>query len=588
MEFSFHSNIDLVDMEDPAKWPLVHQLSWYSPATCNLATVPEELRVTVETIRKDIKEALNTSLVDSLATFKSSSASPDILRILFALKCVDIVGRVLNGKNGLLTQHSGLLSGSMQGSYIPPPTVKGLKELYTWKVMLQRAFQHLKQLQIDSEAEQIPQLHASHQTEVNVIQTQVDNIAEMLSSVRESHKLLAREQALHNFTSAALFLRFIFLGLDDIPSSQTEFKSVLAKIQFNVNLYTDKVELDKKTTISASNLRQPLYCAIAISPLILLTQQTLTSGRVDRERLLVIWQSLGNYRPPALQAIEDRLWEELIDVVKGLKTSYEALSSFFQFYNEYTFLDEESLKFFAPKQSLQSSAPKTIQTPDTASVLQEKTLQPSALESNKNPPKQFASVPPVASFSSIPSPSHSSSPGVSSPSHPPSSDVSSPPYLPSSGSSPSPGIGSPSHISLPDILPESRPLLPDVTPVDISPESRPLLPNIFPELFPLLPDVSFESGPSLPVPPPESCPLLPGTPPESHPPSRSIPSPIPSLSHPHDAPPSGVSASLQEVDQLMHDFDLPPYGPPPPRVDSPFSSLTICWPDSEEIFGQTF
>ncbi|KAG7098077.1 hypothetical protein E1B28_000051 [Marasmius oreades] len=527
MEFSFHSNIDLVDMEDPAKWPLVHQLSWYSPATCNLAAVPEELRVTVETIRKDIKEVLNTSLVDSLATFKSSSASPDILRILFALKCVDIVGRVLNGKNGLLTQHSGLLSGSMQASYIPPPTVKGLKELYTWKVMLQRAFRHLKQLQIDSEAEQIPQLHASHQTEVNVIQTQVDNIAEMLSSVRESHKLLAREQALHNFTSTALFLRFIFLGLDDIPSSQTEFKSALAKIQFNVNLYTDK-----------------------------------------------IWQSLGNYRPPALQAIEDRLWEELIDVVKGLKTSYEALSSFFQFYNEYTFLDEDSLKFFAPKQSLQSSAPKTIQTPDTASVLQEKTLQPSALESNKNPPKRFASVPPVASFSSIPSPSHSSSPGVSSPSHPPSSDVSSPPHLPSSGSSPSPGIGSPSHISLPDILPESRPLLPDVTPVDISPESRPLLPDIFPELFPLLPDVSFESGPSLPVPPPEPCPLLPGTPPESHPPSWSIPSPIPSLSHPHDAPPSGVSASLQEVDQLMHDFDLPPYGPPPPRVDSPFSSIT--------------
>ncbi|KAL0568516.1 hypothetical protein V5O48_013473, partial [Marasmius crinis-equi] len=68
---------------------------------------------------------------------------------------------------------------------------------------------------------------------------------------------------------------------------------------------------------SAARLRGPLYAALGISPLILLTASDLADKDIKRVDLVQHWMHLGNLYPPVVRQIEFSLWKCILRAVDG-------------------------------------------------------------------------------------------------------------------------------------------------------------------------------------------------------------------------------------------------------------------------------
>ncbi|KAI3606128.1 hypothetical protein WG66_003993 [Moniliophthora roreri] len=75
-------------------------------------------------------------------------------------------------------------------------------------------------------------------------------------------------------------------------------------------------------------VRQALFMALTVSPLVLLVNISLIGNDIKRERMVEAWVSIGNVKPDLLIQVERALWEELFEMCLKGKFAEHAVESF--------------------------------------------------------------------------------------------------------------------------------------------------------------------------------------------------------------------------------------------------------------------
>lgn len=79
-----------------------------------------------------------------------------------------------------------------------------------------------------------------------------------------------------------------------------------------------------------SHLRTPLLLALWISPLSLLTSNTLVAKKVNKQLLLELFVAFGDARPPLLRRVEHTIWRTLFLIAKDSYDPIRALAVLIQ------------------------------------------------------------------------------------------------------------------------------------------------------------------------------------------------------------------------------------------------------------------
>ncbi|EEB93860.1 hypothetical protein MPER_07433 [Moniliophthora perniciosa FA553] len=120
---------------------------------------------------------------------------------------------------------------------------------------------------------------------------------------------------LYNLEVAACFINWLIRGNTDFPS---QTKDLFERLECDVlnagvsdtfpvdylRVAHDKWTTDKDSFPDVTKLRQPLFLALAVSPLILVSDITTTTNNLSRIQLLRAWFHYGNQRPPILAKVE--------------------------------------------------------------------------------------------------------------------------------------------------------------------------------------------------------------------------------------------------------------------------------------------
>ncbi|KAK7049480.1 hypothetical protein VNI00_005511 [Paramarasmius palmivorus] len=77
-----------------------------------------------------------------------------------------------------------------------------------------------------------------------------------------------------------------------------------------------------------TKLRQPLFLALSVSPLILLQDIAPMSRNLKKLQMLRAWYHYGNNRSPILARVEACLWSRILDISRGLLTPMDGLRMF--------------------------------------------------------------------------------------------------------------------------------------------------------------------------------------------------------------------------------------------------------------------
>ncbi|KAH6917890.1 hypothetical protein BKA70DRAFT_1393732 [Coprinopsis sp. MPI-PUGE-AT-0042] len=83
----------------------------------------------------------------------------------------------------------------------------------------------------------------------------------------------------------------------------------------------------RKLLGSSNKVRQVLQIALAISPLVLLSDQDLDASAIDLEDLLLNMKRQGNQKPDWLVEFETEIWQAVFGVAQGEYGSYQALTN---------------------------------------------------------------------------------------------------------------------------------------------------------------------------------------------------------------------------------------------------------------------
>ncbi|KAK7022751.1 hypothetical protein VNI00_016986 [Paramarasmius palmivorus] len=128
-----------------------------------------------------------------------------------------------------------------------------------------------------------------------------------------------------NMNTAAFFMNHVLQGYIDIPSTA---RDLYGKFSSEV---VDSAVIQATSLVNLpppSRLRQPLFLALAVSPLILLADFLPMSTNITRLNIIRAWFHYGMGRPPVLVKLEMALWRKLFTVARGVTTLFEALCSF--------------------------------------------------------------------------------------------------------------------------------------------------------------------------------------------------------------------------------------------------------------------
>ncbi|ESK82052.1 hypothetical protein Moror_13424 [Moniliophthora roreri MCA 2997] len=126
------------------------------------------------------------------------------------------------------------------------------------------------------------------------------------------------DKNLHNMEAAAFALTFFLMGHHDLPS-QRDATAIFGESVANIRSVETKVP---------KRVRQPLFMAVTISPLILLVNISLLGNDIKRDRMVEAWFALGNDKPKMLVKIENWLWEGLFDMGRKGTFAEHALEKF--------------------------------------------------------------------------------------------------------------------------------------------------------------------------------------------------------------------------------------------------------------------
>ncbi|EEB88975.1 hypothetical protein MPER_12987 [Moniliophthora perniciosa FA553] len=145
-----------------------------------------------------------------------------------------------------------------------------------------------------------------------------------LKTIAKRDVKLTVAKALLNMESTAFFINYMLQGKFDFPSRWKDLESELKSAAYKEGIPFNSIDNLPPLT----RLRQPLLLALAVSPLILLSDITPTSSNLSRVHMLRAWYHYGNERPTMLIQIEGMLWQQLFSMARGRISSMQALKSF--------------------------------------------------------------------------------------------------------------------------------------------------------------------------------------------------------------------------------------------------------------------
>ncbi|KAK7019648.1 hypothetical protein VNI00_018033 [Paramarasmius palmivorus] len=131
-------------------------------------------------------------------------------------------------------------------------------------------------------------------------------------------------KALASLEATAFFINYMLQGHYDFPSQWkilvAELKGAAAREGVICRVASDLPPITR--------LRQPLFMALAVSPLVLLADISPTSANITRIHMIRAWFHYGSERPATLRKVEILLWKQLFDMARGVSTAVGALRQF--------------------------------------------------------------------------------------------------------------------------------------------------------------------------------------------------------------------------------------------------------------------
>ncbi|KAK7032215.1 hypothetical protein VNI00_013389 [Paramarasmius palmivorus] len=186
-----------------------------------------------------------------------------------------------------------------------------------------------------------------------------------LESISKRDASLTVTKALSNLDGAAFFINHLVRGRIDLPST---WKKLVADLTSQAQQEGLECSIPRNVPV-ITRLRQPLLLALAISPLLLLSDVASMSTNVTRLQVLRAWYHYGNMKPGILLRIERMLWRHLLAIGRGESTSVDALQDFLKSALPLVSLAKPESRFFMPSSGKLIAMPVALQyEPGTAVV----------------------------------------------------------------------------------------------------------------------------------------------------------------------------------------------------------------------------
>ncbi|KAK7054468.1 hypothetical protein VNI00_003666 [Paramarasmius palmivorus] len=366
--------------DDPSSSPLFKSMPWYTSLLVNekdrMSMIPEELKTTAKLLLEWYRGARDRSLFVDVVENRSSmkpnqkSAGP-VAALMFGFRFLDVAALVASpdpvGSFTDSTDVSVLLDATPPVAKSPfdseTLTLRGMSLLYAnggWPALISSVKTSLDSSQSVAD----PVLPSASLSESPKYQL-VHAAYRQLACISDRHRTVTLSKQLLNMEMAAFFINWLLLGNKDFPEKTKELYEFLAEKAKQEALSADLVQELSLPDVAnfkpdVTKLRQPLFFALAISPLMLLCNFSPISTNISRLSLMRAWFYYGNARPPVLSKVEVSLWTQLFAMAKGLKSSRSALSSFVSEVSPLLEGAEEEKLFFSPHDGLLRLLPRGL------------------------------------------------------------------------------------------------------------------------------------------------------------------------------------------------------------------------------------
>ncbi|KAK7022060.1 hypothetical protein VNI00_017042 [Paramarasmius palmivorus] len=332
---SGHEETNPTLLSDPSQAPLVLEMPWFTAFVCHpesrSSLVSEDLismqSSLIASFRLSYKNPVFRDILDNRATLvpNQKSAEP-CTSVLFGLRFLDIAALVEGRSNKDTTDFLDSVPKSdlivhkttFDGHKI---TLRGLPALAQgWARVVKGVYVAFglsgpvtgtKERKSDTE----------HLTPAARMVLATSQHLKSLSS-RDPKSLVVK--VLQNMECTAFFINYLLQGHYDFPPGWRDLLLELETAALREGLqFEAPPDLPPLTRI-----RQPLFMAICLSPLVLLTDVSHLSANVTRLHMLRAWIHYGTERPVILARVEGMLWRRLFSMARGEFSSADALRQF--------------------------------------------------------------------------------------------------------------------------------------------------------------------------------------------------------------------------------------------------------------------
>ncbi|KAK7020635.1 hypothetical protein VNI00_017673 [Paramarasmius palmivorus] len=364
------------ELVDPFRVPLLMQMPWFTDIVTSgrdrLSMLPRDLHAMATSLLTQFRETHNRApcrdIIMNQATLTPNQKSAgSLVSILFGLRFLDVASIV----NGLETRGcEDPLDLAFERPSIPRTVFEGqtgklrgiasLCENQGWPRVLSDIHTHM----LSSGPVADPTLHPDEMAGSSKRQLLITAFRQLDSiSQRDTNLMLVK--ALHNMESTAFFINYMLQGHFDFPHL---WKTLVNELKSAAN--TEGVPCQIASNLPPiTRLRQPLFLALAVSPLILLCDITPMSTNLTRLHMLRAWYHYGNDRPAVLRKVEGMLWRELFRMARGEVTSAVALQTFMGHALPLVSLARSEQDFFNPRHGIPATMPVGLSYVSTESPL---------------------------------------------------------------------------------------------------------------------------------------------------------------------------------------------------------------------------
>ncbi|KAK7044046.1 hypothetical protein VNI00_007761 [Paramarasmius palmivorus] len=319
---------------DPSRMSLLAQMPWFTSFVSRVedrfSLVPQDLRSMgqglLECFRAAYSKRVFREIIENRATLSPNQKSAEpFTSVLFGLRFLDVAAMVSCSGDGPYTIE---LPEALQTRFTVPrtafegqtSTLRGVRSLGQGWCRIVRdmhtAFGSCGPVPDPTLREEERDGPSSRQLVIAALR--------QLDALTQRSNNLSVIKALHSMEAAAFFINYMLQGHYDLPA---QWKVLVDELE-------SAARREGVTMSVASNLppltrlRQPLFMALAISPLVLLADVSPTSANLTRLHMLRAWFHYGSDRPCILRKVECIFWSKLFAMARGRMSAVAALRQF--------------------------------------------------------------------------------------------------------------------------------------------------------------------------------------------------------------------------------------------------------------------